>query len=312
MDQKFDVVGVGVCAVDYLGMIPSFPQPDTKTEMSELTMQGGGLVATALVTVSRLGGTAAYLGRVGDDAFGRFIVEEFEKEGVDTRGIALEPGGSAIFAFVVSDQQAGSRTIFWTRDRVPEIRDEDVTGELLTQGGLLHVDVYEAKAALAAARAAKDAHMPVTMDAEAGLPGADDLVDIADVIIASEAFALEKTEREDYVCAARTLFEQQMGVSRDKVVVVTAGTRGSYCVSADGEFHQPAFRAEVVDTTGCGDVYHGAFVFGLARGWELKRCAELASAVAALKCRKLGGRAGIPDFAEAEGFLKTAEPMAAG
>ena len=98
MDQKFDVVGVGVCAVDYLGMIPSFPQPDTKTEMSELTMQGGGLVATALVTVSRLGGTAAYLGRVGDDAFGRFIVEEFEKEGVDTRGIALEPGGSAIFA----------------------------------------------------------------------------------------------------------------------------------------------------------------------------------------------------------------------
>jgi sulfofructose kinase len=75
---------------------------------------------------------------------------------------------------------------------------------------------------------------------------------------------------------------------------------------AGGEFfHQPAFRVRVVDTTGCGDVFHGAFLYGVLRGWDLRRVARFASAVAALKCRKLGGRAGIPRLGEVEEFLAT-------
>jgi sulfofructose kinase len=85
-----------------------------------------------------------------------------------------------------------------------------------------------------------------------------------------------------------------------RVVVVTEGEHGSWCASPEGEFHTPAFEPpRVVDTTGAGDVFHGAFLFGRAQGWDLRRSLKVAAATASLKCRALGGRAGIPTLPEA-------------
>jgi ribokinase len=158
-------------------------------------------------------------------------------------------------------------------------------------------------AALQACAWAREAGVAVVADAEVHHERMAELLERCDVIIPSEDFACEATAASDYRDAARAMFDRHAQSSPRPVVVVTAGTRGCFGVSRAGEFHQPAFRVPVVDTTGCGDVFHGAFIYAMCQGWDLPRCAQLASATAALKCRRLGGRAGIPTRVEVDAFL---------
>ena len=152
----------------------------------------------------------------------------------------------------------------------------------------------------------------VLMDAERTEPGNDAMAAHATHVIASHRFAESRVGQCDFREAARRLYRKLAQKDPAKVVGVTAGVKGSFFVTAGEEFHQPAFRVAVVDTTGCGDVFHGAFAFGLSRDWELRRVARFAAAVSALKARKLGGRAGIPSYAETEEFLKSAKPAGDG
>jgi ribokinase len=124
------------------------------------------------------------------------------------------------------------------------------------------------------------------------------LLRLADYLVVSESFALYFGKTDDQEAAARTLF--RFG---PRVVVVTLGHRGSLCLSREGLFRQQAFSAPVIDTTGAGDVFHGAFIYGLLRSWDLGRIMPFASAVAAIKCGKMGGRAGIPTLSQTERFL---------
>ena len=301
--KQLDVIGIGCAAVDYLGTVDAWPREDTKPEMTEFIMQGGGLVATALVTVARLGGTAQYIGHLGADDFGSFVVREFEKEGVDTSQIERIDGKSALFAFCIVSKLSGKRTIFWSQKGVPEMGADDVRREQIRAARCLHVDGFDMTAALRAAEWAREDEVKVVVDAEILWPRSRDLLDRCDYIVASEDFASGYTGKGHFIDAAHALYDEQSAHDRVKVVIVTAGVRGSYCIWADGTFRCPAFKAEVVDTTGCGDVFHGAFNYGLARGWDLERIVGFGSAVAALKCRALGGRAGIPSLSEVEAFL---------
>ena len=89
-----------------------------------------------------------------------------------------------------------------------------------------------------------------------------------------------------------------------EAIIVTLGEKGSISVSNEGYFYQPAYEIKAVDTTGCGDVFHGAFIFGLLQNWNLKEKIRFATATAALKCRDIGGRTAIPDLREVEDFLE--------
>jgi len=215
-------------------------------------------------------------------------------------------GMSARFAFCVSDRSTGARTIFVTpHTKVPYLKPSEVKRPKIAEARFLHVDGYEMEGGLRAAEIAREEGVTVVIDAEKTDAKMTRLVHLSDVIIASEDYAEWHTKKRGYVAQARALFAEQRKVSEEKIVVVTAGTQGSYTVSKTGEFHTQAFRVDVVDTTGCGDVYHGAYIYGLLREWDLERTAEFASAVAALKGRALGGRAGIPTLAETERFLKS-------
>ena len=303
-ERKFDVVGVGCCAVDYLGILPRFPKMDEKLWMEDFTKQGGGMVATALVALARLGAKPCYVGRVGNDEFGRFVVEAFESEGVDTSQIELVEGTSARVAFVFVDKETGSRTILIPTQDIPPVEPEHIRPEHILAGKILLIDPLETGATRAAA-IANEAGIPVVIDAEYHGDDPGRILDYCDYIIASEAFAQYYSKKENFKEGAAFIFEEQSKLSDDKVIVVTLGDRGCYCLSKDGSFHLPAFEMEnVVDTTGCGDVFHGAYIYGILQGWNLKRTAEFASAVSALKTRKLGGRAGIPTLAEVAEFLK--------
>jgi len=301
--EMFDVVGIGCTTVDMLALVDPYPQPDQKVMVQELSQQGGGLVSTGLVAVARLGGKARYLGKIGDSELSNVIRHEFEREGVDISGLLTEPGESCLFTYIISTPSDGTRTCLVDMTTKPEFPAADLRKEDVLSGRFLFVDGFEADAALQAAQWATEAGRKILIDAEFIFERTSDLVAISDYVIASIDFAETRTGEKDAQKAADALYQQERDNKPGKVVIVTAGTRGSFGVTAEGRFHQPAFVVDVVDTTGAGDVYHGAFLYALAQEWPLPQCARFASAVAALKCRKLGGRAGIPTRDEVDAFL---------
>ncbi len=306
MGKQFDVVGVGCVAADMLTIYEGQIEEDQKMQVPQMTRQGGGLVATGLVAVARLGGKARYIGKVGDDDAAQFIVREFKAEGVDTSCIRIKPGASAIRSMCIVNPAKGIRTIFFCLDDAPLVDPKEILREEVLAGTVLFVDGFQVMAAIQAARYARAAGMPILMDAELTPPENDELAALSTHVVASLRFAQSRVGPCEFKEAAHRYFKKLSAADPKKVVGVTSGSHGSYFVWAGGEFHQPAFKVPIVDTTGCGDVFHGACCYGLSQGWELKRMAEFAAAVAALKCRKLGGRAGIPNRAEAEQLIAKA------
>ena len=304
--KAFDVVGLGCCAVDCLGVVDEYPGPDQKLRVREFTRQGGGLTGTALVALARLGARTRFLGKVGDDELGRFVRRGFEEEGVDVSGLLMQPNATALMAYIVVSAESGRRNIFWSDDNCPVLSPEDITADQVTSARCLYVDGFHMDAARRAVEWAKADGMLIGLDAELSNREMTALVEAADIVIASEEFAAYFTGKENFTESARTMFDGLAHTSDRKVMVVTAGVRGSFCVSENGGFHQPAFEVEVKDTTGCGDVFHGAFLYGVLQDWPLPRVARFASAVAALKARHLGGRAGIPTREAAIRFMEQA------
>jgi len=295
-----DVVGLGYTATDYLAVVPHLPELDTKLEAGCLSIQGGGPVATALVTVRRLGLRPLYIGKVGDDDFGRFMLEELGKEGVDVTKVVCEKGAKSQFAFIMVDARLGHRTIVWTRGTVTRLRRGEADLSALDRCRCLMLDDLETEAGIEAAARARELGIPVVLDAGSVRDGMAELVLMCDYVVASSHFGLQYTGSDDPPCAARLIHEKT-----GRVAVVTAGEKGSFCAGPQGSFARKGFEVRAVDTTGAGDVFHGAFAVGILNGWDLPRVLEFSNAVAAMKCTKLGGRPGIPTFDEALEFLRS-------
>ena len=294
--KKFDVVGVGYCNVDYLGIVTRYPRIDEKTRLEEFVRQGGGVTATAMATVGRLGGRARLITKVGDDDFGRFSIDELVKDGVDVSRILVEPDKASQFSFIAVSKRSGKRTIFWSPSDILMNADEIQRDDIL-DAKVLHVDAHHPNAALQASIWAKEARIPVVMDAGTLRDGSIEIAEHTSHLITSRLFARQYTGTNDPEKSVKSMLAGR------QFAAVTLGKDGCVYATADGVFHQPAFKVKVVDTTGAGDVFHGAFSFGLSQEWDVHRIIIFASAVAALKCTKLGGRAGIPTFDEASAFL---------
>ena len=294
MAGRFDVIGVGYTALDYLGIVPHFPEEDHKLEMSGFAVQGGGPTATAVVTARRLGLDAAFIGKVGDDDFGRKMIDELRSEGIDLSGVVVERGGGSQFAFVLVDERTAARTILWTRGSLSTFEADEVDTGMVERARGLVIDSLEPGAALAAARAARKASIPVVMDAGTLREGVEELLPLCDYIVASETFSKQISGRGHEEALDRLL---SYGA---EAAVVTLGESGCLAQSKKGLIESPGFKVDAVDTTGAGDVFHGAFMFGVLRGWEIEKICVFSNGVAALKCRRLGGRAAgsaCPDHA---------------
>ena len=298
--KKIQVLGLGQACVDYLGTLPSYPREDEKTELLELHVLCGGPASSAMVTLSRLGVPAAFLGSISDDFFGQKILDNLEKEHVDVSCMKITPGYSSQFAFIGISRESGNRTIFWHRGSVPHLRASDVDIRSFDQAKILHVDSLMIEASIEAAKQARKLGMTVVMDAGTARQGTRELVKMVDVLIASESFAPEllgdETSLYNTLKALRRLGPRQ--------VVITQGKKGSIGLDDQETVRQEAFSVEAVDTTGAGDVYHGGYVYGLLRGWDMARCMRFASATAALKCTKIGAQSGIPTLKTVQKFLE--------
>lgn len=290
--MPFEVVGVGHCTVDYLGVVERYPEADAKTELSEFSMQGGGPVATALVTLASLGVQTSVLAKVSDDDFGKFIRQGLQEAGVDTSGLIVEPGRVSPFSFIAVERKSAKRTIYWTRGDVSSLEPSDLRLDLMDGARVLHVDGLQMEAQIAAARYARQNGVQVVYDAGSPRPGMEELIGLTDTLVSSERFAAELGSG----ALAESL--KTLHAMGPTTVVITIGEDGSVGMEKEETYIVPALPVEAVDTTGAGDVYHGAFIFGMLQGWGLRERMRFANAAAGLKCRSLGGRAGIPSLDE--------------
>lgn len=301
--HTFDVVGIGQCSFDILGQTQGYPACDQKAELSTLLIQGGGPVATALVTLARLGVATAMVGAVGDDAFGPQIRSGLVAENVDCRFLRDVTGAASQVAFIAVDAE-GHRTIFWHRGEArPAIPDEFEA--VLTSGvRVLHLDGLHLEVAVPAAEIARSNGVTTVLDAGTRRPEMERLLPWIDHLVVSENFARQWSGVDDFEAALRLLAEQGA-----QVVTITRGRKGSVSLDQEGRLLvQPAFPVDVVDTTGCGDVFHGGYIYGLLQAWPLAQTVRFAAACAALKTRRMGGRSAIPRLCEVDALLET-EPQ---
>jgi sulfofructose kinase len=299
-ERKFDVIGLGYTCTDYLAVVPHLPELDSKLEIKEFLKQGGGPVATAMVALSRLGARVKFIGKVGDDDFGEYVLSELGREGVDTEEVVVERGKTSQFAFIMVDEHTGKRTILWTRGSVSNLSPHDVMRESVRSGEILLVDDLEVEAALSAAALARETGVQVVVDASSNRKGMKKLARLADHLIATESFVHSLTGVGSVVDGLVMLAK-----SGPRVACATRGDLGSIAVSGEDIFECPAFSVPVKDTTGAGDVFHAGYVFGLIKKWDLKKRVRFASGLAAMKCTMLGGRTALPSESEMTKFMKS-------
>lgn len=287
------IFGLGQCSLDYLGQIPAYPPPDTKCEFSGLVIQGGGPVATALVALSRWGLRCSFAGIIGDDSFGGAIETSLREEGIDTSCLIVRPESASQFAFIAVEPGSGHRTIFWRRPTGKPFQPEEIPLGKIREAAVLHTDGLHIEASLQAARTARQAGVPVVVDAGTLREGMLELAALSDFFIASEPFARRLTGNGNPLDACSLLLEKG-----PRLAAVTLGAAGYVARYGATTLRKPAYPVAAVDTTGCGDVFHGGFIFGLVQRWEWDACLDFAAWAAARVSLQPGGRKGIPTWEE--------------
>jgi len=295
----YDCLGFGICATDYLCIVPKYPELDEKTEAIDFSLQGGGPVATALVTLARLGCKTTFIGRIGDDANGKFLLNEFAREDVDTTGIIVDRSTPTNQAFIWIDQQTGKKSIVLNNRQYQKVLPSEIKLEHVRSAKYLLVDGRDTEATFQLIKWSKEQGIKIIIDAGSPRNRMGELLGLVDYPVVSENFCQKYLKLKDYKKAIKNFLYHGA-----EAAVVTCGSRGCYGGDKTGIYYQPAFQVDVVDTTGAGDVFHGAFIFGLLKNWELSKILKFASATAAIKCNALGGRSGIPDFTSVNKFLQ--------
>jgi sulfofructose kinase len=296
----YDVVGVGVNAVDHLCTVTTFPTFDSKQTLAGYDLQPGGQVATALVALQRWGRRTAYVGTFGDGPLGELSRRSLADEGIDVTGAPTRPGVANQTAVILIDAASGERTILMHRPAALTLRTDEVDRGLVASARVLHVDGYDADAAHAAATWARAAGVPVVVDVDTGVDRVERLLAETDAVILSREFAAALTGTRSADAALAALAAR----TKAPLVAVTLGADGVIARTAAGTLHVPGYAVAAVDTTGAGDLFRAGFIHGLLHGWPLERTLRFANATAALKCTKLGGRPGIPTVAEAERLME--------
>jgi sugar/nucleoside kinase (ribokinase family) len=301
--QRFDAVGFGLNSLDLLAVVAEHPWPNSKQRIQRFARQPGGQAATAMVTCARLGWRTRYVGRFGDDEYGIASRTSLVNEGVDVSASVTETGAANQFAIILVDARSGERSILWDRHPGLSMTAGDVPVAAVTSGRVLLVDCHETEASTKAARLARMAGVPTLIDVERTHPGIGELLEQIDIIIAAEEFPSALTGLPTGEALAAMAREASAAV-----VCVTLGQEGSLAWCDGREIRTPAFRLSIVDTTGAGDAFRGGFIAGWLKHEarpDLEEILTYANAVAALKCRGLGARQGIPYADEVAMLLRS-------
>jgi sulfofructose kinase len=300
VSPPFDIVGVGLNATDTLLLVPHFPAYAGKVAFSQEVLSPGGQVASALVVCSRLGLRAKYIGTVGDDEAGRLQLESFREANLNLDDVDVRENCASQRAYIVIDQSTGERTIFWRRPECLRIDPDRITPEMIARARILHVDGHDTPAVEKAAAIARQFSIPVSVDVDTICPGFDRVLPKADYLVASTEFPERWTgDRDPLRALERIQREYKM-----RVAAMTLGAHGVLAREGGRFIYSPGFVVTCTDTTGAGDVFHGAFCYGVLAGMPLSEILEFSNAMAALNCTRLGARGGIACESEARQLIE--------
>jgi sulfofructose kinase len=295
--SAWDVVGVGANSVDFVHLLPGYPQPFgsfAKMKIQRQEILCGGQMATAMSACARFGLRAKYVGVTGTDENGRRVRRELDRRGIDLTDLIIRDAQNQ-FAVILVDETNGDRIVLWDRDERLTMRERDIPAEAIAKARIVHVDDVDQAAAIRAAEIAREHAIPVTSDIDRITVRTKELIDAVSVPIFAEHVPPRVTglhQQEDALLALRQPHHQ--------VLCVTLGERGAMALDRDGVHHAPAFAVEAVDTTGAGDVFRAGFLFALLRDWSTEDTLRFANAAAAVSCTRLGALGGIPSLHEVE------------
>ena len=284
--------------MDFNLLINKMPETDGFARLNDYSWQGGGNVSSGAVASARLGVKTAVAGVVGDDAFGDFCVADFKRHGIDVSHIAVDKGSKTTFVICLAEMEKMSRSILGKGGTIRQLTAQELDRDFITSAKYLHLG-HMGPNQVQAAKWAKESGVIVLDDAGAYNKDTHEHTGLIDVFIASEHYYKGLFDDEDYKSNMKKI--QARG---PQIVIVTLGAKGCVGIDGDNYFEIPAFKGlDIVDTTGAGDVFHGAFICAMNNGWGTEKCARFSSAVSAIKCTRLGGRAAIPDFETVMSFL---------
>lgn len=294
------IVGIGANVYDTLYTIPTYPKEDTKMRAEASKQAGGGPTATGLVAAAKLGCSAAYIGVLSDDAGGKFLKSDFEKYGVDTSLTEVKSGYRSFASVLWLCKDSATRTCVFDKGDLPPLVLSDVQKTAIKNASLMMVDGNEMSAACEGAKIARENGVPVLYDCGGLYEGVEKLLALTDIMIPSEEFALGHTGAKTAEDAAKMLFEKYS----PRVVVITQGKRGGILYDGNTKAAYPIYPAEVVDSNGSGDVFHGAFAAAVTMGYDFEKCCHFSSAVSALKCTGVGARESVPSFEQVKKYME--------
>lgn len=323
------ILGIGTTVVDRVVVMDSFPDSDTKKEISHGWNQVGGPVPVALSTAAAFGAKTRLLSRWGNDPDGRYIGDTLSERNIDCEFTSTADDWQSGNAQVWLSQHDGSRTIAFCRGNFPALTAEDVTDELLRDCSILHLDGWASAAAIPAAIKMKEQGGKVVLDAGSVKPGLDRLLPHVDVLIASKLFrnAFDKTSPQN-ISATQTvdgLCELDPAVSASQkpttettppdfsisvteikettetrllqlgpsTVITTKGPDGATLHDRDGARHIEGHSVDVVDSNGAGDIFSGAVLYGMTQEWPMRKTVEFANQIAAESCSRFGNQTSV-------------------
>jgi sulfofructose kinase len=301
--SSFDVVGVGLNATDTLILLPKFPAYAGKIPFTGELLSPGGQVASAMVACAQLGLRVKYIGTVGDDERGRVQMESLLGSGINLDHVQIRRNCPNQTAYILIDQSTGERTVLWSRPDCLRLEESEITPEMIAGSRMLHIDGHDTPAIAKAAQIARQHDIPVTVDVDTIYHGFDAVLPNVDYLIASSEFPGQWTSERDPFRALE-MIQDEYGM---RVAAMTLGAHGALA-RVDGLFvYSPAFVVNCVDTTGAGDVFHGAFCYAILAGMSIEDALDLSNAMAALNCTAIGARGGIKTLDHARALMARTE-----
>ncbi len=293
------MVGIGLNATDTLLLVQEFPPYAGKVAFDREMLSPGGQVATAMVSCSRLGLRAKYIGTVGDDLRGDLQRQSLEGTGVDIGSVIIRRNCPNQTAYIIIDERTGERTVLWQRAEGLKLLPGEIHEADIVSSRMLHIDGFDIDAAAHASSIARQNGVPVSIDVDTVYPGFEPVLKNVDYLVAGSGWPAKWTGESDPF-KALTALQAEYGM---KVAAMTLGDYGSLARNGGRWYYSAAFEVSCLDTTGAGDVFHGGFCYAILEGMPLNQALEFANAAAALNCMAIGARGNVATRPEVEALV---------
>lgn len=296
----WDCIGIGLCALDFLNVLPHYPESNEKVNIHESRIQGGGPVPTAAYALARYGWKTAFVGVVGKDWGGDLILQGLQQGGVDVSCAVRDADSRTAHAFIWVDKINGNRTVALDRTKIRDLKPSEIPLDWVKSSRILLCDGRETETNFCVLKEARVTGTITVFDASSKRERMDDILSLIDYPIVSK----------DFLPSALNTTDPNKGLDKllkygAKAAIVTIGEKGCLWKTSEGKSGmEPGYIVDVKDTTGAGDLFHAGFIHGLLSNWSIDKCCQFGCAAATLKCKALGGQPGVVSIEEVQNFME--------